>query len=70
MDNPEQLTGAVKWFHKEKGWGFIMHGDNEYFVHHNEIMGKGFQILRNGQKVKFTPGTNEHGLFASQVERI
>jgi cold shock protein len=62
--------GKVKWFHKEKGWGFITYNDKDFFVHHNQIIGRGFQYLREGQRVRFIPEVGEKGGVAKNVERI
>lgn len=38
------MTGAVKWFRREKGYGFIIGEDGkEVFVHHTNINMKGFR---------------------------
>jgi CspA family cold shock protein len=49
------LRGTVKWFSKEKGYGFITRDDNQgdVFVHFSAIQQRGFKTLQEGQKVEF-----------------
>ena len=47
-------NGTVKWFNKEKGFGFITdENGNDVFVHFSAIVGEGFKALEEGQKVTF-----------------
>ena len=64
------VRGKVKWFHKEKGWGFISYNDKDFFVHHNQIIGRGFQILTEGERVRFIPDVSEKGGVAKNVEKL
>lgn len=53
--------GTVKWFSKEKGYGFISSETGEdLFVHFSEIQGEGFKNLEDGAAVEFDviPGKN------------
>ena len=47
--------GTVKWFHADKGYGFISNdeGGDDVFVHFSAIMTDGFRTLTEGQKVTF-----------------
>lgn len=48
------LKGTVKWFNKEKGFGFLTSEDGaDYFVHFTGIVGEGFRTLEEGQEVTF-----------------
>ncbi|MEH7045480.1 MULTISPECIES: cold-shock protein, partial [Bacillus cereus group] len=48
------VTGQVKWFNNEKGFGFIeVPGENDVFVHFSAIETEGFKSLEEGQKVSF-----------------
>ncbi|HWH01328.1 MAG TPA: cold-shock protein [Pilimelia sp.] len=49
------ITGTVKWFNSEKGFGFISldGGGNDVFVHHNSIQADGFRELHENQRVQF-----------------
>jgi len=53
--------GTVKWFSKEKGYGFISSETGEdLFVHYSAIQGDGYKTLDDGAKVEFdvVPGKN------------
>jgi len=49
------MTGTVKWFKAEKGYGFInCEGEeNGIFVHFSQIQMDGFKTLEEGQEVNF-----------------
>ena len=63
------LTGKVKWFNAEKGYGFITRDDGEkdVFVHYSAIAGSGFRSLAEGQRVNFEVEKGPKGLQARQV---
>lgn len=63
-------TGTVKWFNKDKGFGFITPDDasNDLFVHHSEIQtDSGYATLSEGQKVEFEIGQSQKGPCANKV---
>ncbi|MCX8076294.1 MAG: cold-shock protein [Aquificaceae bacterium] len=64
------LTGTVKWFSKEKGYGFITRDDNQgdVFVHFSAIQQKGFKTLEQGQRVEFEVEKDAKGLRAKNVK--
>ena len=46
------LTGVVKWFDSEKGYGFItMEDGKDIFVHYSVINCEGHKTLLQGQKL-------------------
>lgn len=49
------MTGIVKWFNAEKGYGFITpdDGSEDVFVHFSAIVADGYKKLIEGQKVTF-----------------
>ena len=49
------VTGTVKWFNSEKGYGFLsVDGtDRDVFVHHTAIDMEGFRVLEQDQRVEF-----------------
>ena len=64
----ERITGTVKWFNTEKGYGFIQREQgSDVFVHYSAIQGSGFKTLREGQTVEFSVEQNPRGPQASNV---
>lgn len=64
-------TGTVKWFSKEKGYGFIHRSNGEdIFVHHSDIEARGFRTLRQGESVEFEVKVAEKGPRAAGVRRL
>lgn len=48
------MTGKVKWFNAEKGFGFIDYTEDEdIFVHYSAIKQDGYKTLAEGQLVEF-----------------
>ena len=65
----ERITGTVKWFNGDKGYGFISReGGPDVFVHYSAIQGDGgFRNLQEGQKVEFNVEQGPKGPQASNV---
>jgi CspA family cold shock protein len=64
----QTVTGTVKWFNDEKGYGFIeQEGGKDVFVHHSAISGDGFKSLQEGQKVTMTVTQGQKGPQAENV---
>lgn len=63
------MTGKVKWFNDDKGFGFISRDDGErdVFVHYNSINGSGRKTLREGQEVKMEVTDSKKGPLANNV---
>lgn len=66
----QKLTGTVKWFSPDKGFGFIKDGDVDYFVHHSQIEMSGYRKLEEGQVVRFVASQRDKGLCAESVEVV
>lgn len=65
-----RMTGKVKWFSSEKGYGFITREDGpDVFVHHTAIQGAGFKTLDEGEPVEFDIIEDPKGLKAQNVTR-
>jgi CspA family cold shock protein len=49
------VTGTVKWFNEQKGYGFIQpdEGGADVFVHISAVERAGLGGLREGQKIGF-----------------
>lgn len=66
----DRVTGTVKWFNAERGYGFILKdGDDtsEYFVHYSYINMNGYKTLKNEQKVSFLLIETDKGVQAQDV---
>ena len=64
------MTGTVKWFNAEKGFGFIEREDgDDVFVHFSAIQGDGFKSLDEGQRVNFDLTKGPRGPQAENVTR-
>ncbi|WP_369870896.1 cold shock domain-containing protein [Escherichia coli] len=50
-----KMTGLVKWFNPEKGFGFITpkDGSKDVFVHFSAIQSNDFKTLTENQEVEF-----------------
>lgn len=60
--------GTVKWFDPVKGYGFIVGDDGQdAFVHHTEVLMKGFRLLEAGQRVSYKVESVEKGNKAVNV---
>jgi CspA family cold shock protein len=65
------MQGKVKWFSKEKGYGFIeREGGPDVFVHYSAISGTGYRNLEEGELVTFDIVNGQRGLQAANVVRI
>jgi len=67
----ERLTGTVKWFNNERGYGFILDPDDEnveYFVHYSSITADGYKTLKAGQTISFELTETDKGIQASDVK--
>lgn len=66
------VTGIVKWYNREKGYGFISCDDgNDIFVHHSQIKDKGpDKDLKEGENVSFSIGEGQKGPMAINVQKM
>jgi len=64
------MLGKVKWFNKEKGFGFIeRENGNDVFVHYSAIQQDGFKTLQEGETVEFDIVEGPKGLQAANVTK-
>ncbi len=62
------MTGTVKWFNAEKGFGFIeREGGDDVFVHFSAIQSEGYKSLDEGQTVEFDMENGQRGPQATNV---
>lgn len=65
------MTGKVKWFNAEKGYGFIQReGDKDLFVHFSGIKSEGFKTLEEGWNVEFDVIQGDRGEQATNVVHV
>ncbi|HLR71155.1 MAG TPA: cold-shock protein [Pseudogracilibacillus sp.] len=65
------MTGKVKWFNAEKGFGFIEREDgDDVFVHFSAIQAEGFKTLEEGQDVEFEIVEGDRGPQAANVSAL
>ena len=67
-----KMTGIVKWFNADKGFGFITpdDGSKDVFVHFSAIQDQGFKTLAEGQNVQFSIENGAKGPSAANVTAI
>jgi CspA family cold shock protein len=67
-----RITGTVKFFSKDKGYGFIQRddGDKDVFVHYSNIQGSGFRNLEQDQRVEFGTEMGDKGIRAIDVTML
>ena len=62
------MTGTVKWFNAEKGFGFITTEDGkDVFAHFSQIQKDGFKSLDEGQAVSFDVVEGQKGPQAENI---
>jgi CspA family cold shock protein len=67
----QRMTGTVKWFNDQKGFGFLaVEGGKDVFVHHSAIQAQGYRTLSEGDRVEFTLEQGAKGPAAANVRKI
>ena len=65
------MTGKVKWFNAEKGYGFIQReGGKDLFLHFSGIKSEGFKTLEEGWNVEFDVIQGDRGEQATNVVHV
>jgi CspA family cold shock protein len=65
-------TGTVKWFNRDKGFGFIQpdNGAADVFVHISALAQAGIADLRDGQRVSFEVSMERGKPAAAQLQLV
>jgi len=65
------MTGKVKWFNSEKGYGFITTDEGtDIFAHYSQINKDGFKSLEEGESVEFDVVEGQKGPQASNINTL
>ncbi|MDI3537629.1 MAG: cold shock protein [Eubacteriaceae bacterium] len=65
------MSGTVKWFNSEKGYGFITGEDGkDVFAHFSQIQANGFKTLEEGQEVTFDVVQGQKGPQAENIQIV
>jgi CspA family cold shock protein len=65
------VSGTVKWFNDQKGFGFIQQDEGgDVFVHHSAIDMAGFKSLAEGDRVSFEVEQGQKGPAARNVKKL
>ena len=66
------MRATVKWFNKEKGFGFLSPdgGGKDVFVHHSALKKAGIADLVENQKVEFEAQSAPKGLTAVNLRLV
>jgi cold shock protein len=66
-----RISGTVKWFNSQKGYGFIQReGGPDVFVHYSAIQSNGYRELAEGDRVEFEITSGPKGPQATNVLRL
>ena len=64
----DKITGTVKWFDEQKGFGFIeRERGKDVFAHFSSIESAGYKSLAEGQRVEFVVTDGQKGPQAENI---
>ena len=66
------LTGKVKWFNSQRGYGFISpdNGTKDIFVHISAIEKSGISSLNENDKVSYDEARNNGKISAANIKLL
>lgn len=67
-----KITGIVKWFDSDRGYGFIScNNGNDVFVHHSQVKENGSdKDLHENESVTFDVENGNKGPMAINVQKL
>ncbi len=67
----DKISGTVKWFNENKGFGFIeREGGPDVFAHFSAIQSSGYKTLAEGQRVEFVVTDGQKGPQAEEIVAV
>ncbi|KKM62021.1 hypothetical protein LCGC14_1525830, partial [marine sediment metagenome] len=72
LNKTQRMTGTVKWYNREKGFGFITSDMNseDVFLHHTALQQHEDVSIVTGDRITFTIQKQEKGPAALEVKRL
>jgi CspA family cold shock protein len=64
----ERMTGHVKWYNPQKGYGFADSPDGDVFLHRTRFKQKG--ELHQGETIQFKLEKGEKGPIATEIVAV
>tara|TARA_X000000950_G_C13846022_1_gene632360 strand:+ start:362 stop:571 length:210 start_codon:yes stop_codon:yes gene_type:complete len=66
------LTGKVKWFNSQKGYGFISpdNGTKDIFVHISALEKSGISSLNENDKISYDEARNNGKISAANIKLL
>ncbi|MSO13507.1 Cold shock protein CspC [Rickettsiales endosymbiont of Trichoplax sp. H2] len=70
-DHKMKVTGTVKWFNPEKGYGFVkQENGKDVFVHISAVKEAGLDTLDEKQKIEFEIETNQGRTSVANIKTL
>ena len=66
------VVGRVKWFNKNKGFGFLVNPEGaDVFLHDSNVVGEGrFPVIKEGEEFTYDEDEGPKGRVARNVRRV
>lgn len=78
MADEDFVTGTVKWFSPEKGYGFVVYEGKDIFIHSKRLRDSGIivpseptkGVIDPGMKLRFKIEDGPKGEFATDISKV